>query len=101
MSFGFIDMLSKIQFYVLCGLGGFALVMCIVSSTLILLNHAERNEYAERAQFIQNTVQLEAINTKLIRSAAEASARQNDAQLRDLLASQGISFKVNSSEHGK
>ena len=94
-------MLSKTQFYLLCGLGGFALLMCIVSSTLILLNRSEHTMLVERAQYIQSSVQLENINTKLIHSLAETSAKQNDAQLRDLLASQGISFKVNTQEHAK
>ena len=85
-------MLSKQQFYLLTGLGAAALILAITNIVLFTGNRSAQNEYTTRSQYIQQSLQIEPIYQGLIRGLADLAAKQNDAQLRDLLASQGISF---------
>ena len=85
-------MLNKQQFIVLNGLGVAALVLAISNIVLFNGNRSAQNEFSLRTQTIQQSLQLEPVYQKLIRSLAELSAKHNDTQLRDLLASQGITF---------
>ena len=93
-------MLNTRQYFLLNGLGAVALVLAIVNIVLFTDNRSAQNEYATRAQYIQQSLQLEPVYQSLIRSLAELSAKQNDAQLHDLLASQGISFTFKPSAQG-
>lgn len=85
-------MLNKQQFFLLSGLGAIALVLAITTIVLFNGNRSAQNEFSTRAQYIQQSLQLEPVYQGLIRSLAELSANRNDAQLRDLLAAQGITF---------
>ncbi|MBK9325249.1 MAG: hypothetical protein IPN00_02545 [Hydrogenophilales bacterium] len=85
-------MLNKQQFFLLSGLGAIALVLAITTIVLFNGNRSAQNEFTTRAQYIQQSLQLEPVYQGLIRSLAELSANRNDAQLRDLLAAQGITF---------
>jgi len=87
-------MLGKQQFRLLCGLGCAALLLAGIDIGLVVTNRAAQNEYNARAQYIQQGLQLEPVYQNLIRTLAELSVRQNDAQLRGLLSAQGISFSV-------
>jgi hypothetical protein len=86
--------LNKPQFFLLNGLGVAALVLAISNIVLFNGNRSAQNEFSLRAQTIQQSLQLEPVYQGLIRSLAELSAKHNDAQLRDLLASQGITFSA-------
>lgn len=88
-------MLNKSQFFLLSALGVAALILAVINIVLFTGNRGVQNEFATRAQYIQQTQQLEPLYQSLIRSLAELSAQQNDAQLRELLASQGITFTAN------
>ncbi len=85
-------MLNKQQFILLSSLGSIALVLSVTTIVLFNGNRSAQNEFSTRTQFIQQSLQLEPVYQGLIRSLAELSAKQNDAQLRDLLAAQGITF---------
>lgn len=87
-------MLNKQQFFLLNGLGVVALVLAITNIVLFTGNRSTQNEYSTRAQYIQQSLQLEPVYQGLIRNLAELSVKQNDAQLRELLASQGITFSA-------
>jgi type VI protein secretion system component VasK len=84
--------LNKQQFSLLTGLGAVALLLAITTIVLFNGNRSAQNEFNTRAQYIQQSLQLEPVYQGLIRSLADLSAKQNDAQLRDLLAAQGITF---------
>jgi len=84
--------LNKPQFFVFSGLGVAALILAVIDIVLFNGNRSAQDEFATRAQYIQQSQQLEPLYQGLIRGLAELSAQQNDAQLRELLASQGITF---------
>lgn len=87
--------MTVFQYRVLVALGALALALAIVNAVMFSNNRQAQNELATRGQFIQQSLQLEPLYQSLIKSLADLAAKDNDAQLRDLLASQGISFSAN------
>jgi predicted Holliday junction resolvase-like endonuclease len=58
-------------------------------------DHQVRNlqdEVNQRQKFIQDTVALETLNREIVQALAQLSNKNNDGDLRKLLAAQGISF---------
>ena len=53
-------------------------------------NRTAQAEVASRAQYIQQTAQLEPLYREMVKALAELSIRNNDQELRDMLAKQGI-----------
>jgi len=94
-------MLGKGQFMVLMGLSALVCTLVVANIVLFKGNRDAQNEFSTRTQYIQQTVQLEPIYQGVIRSLAELAAKHNDAQIRQLLASQGISFSVNPTQEAK
>ena len=94
-------MFNKQQFLLLSGLGALALILAITNIVLLTSNRSAQDEFRTRAQYIQQSLQLEPVYQGLIRGLAELAAKQNDPQLRDLLASQGITFTTRQPEAGK
>ncbi|MEF8720318.1 MAG: hypothetical protein V5B35_06875 [Candidatus Accumulibacter necessarius] len=87
--------MTVFQYRVLVVLGALALALAIVNAVMFSNNRQAQNELATRGQYIQQSLQLEPLYQSLIKSLADLAAKDNDAQLRDLLASQGISFSAN------
>jgi hypothetical protein len=57
-----------------------------------------QSEVNQRQKFIMDTVPLEALNRDIVQALAQLSAKNNDDELRNLLATHGISFKVSPSD---
>lgn len=76
-------------------LGAVAIVLALVDAALFNGNRAAQADVNGRAQFIQQSVQLESLYNEMVRALAELSARNNDEQLKALLQSVGITFSVN------
>jgi type VI protein secretion system component VasK len=87
-------MLKPWQFGTLSALAVIALVLVIANVVLFSSNRAAQAEVAGRQQFIQQSVQLETLYQQMVHSLAELSAKNNDAQLKSVLAAQGITFSV-------
>lgn len=85
--------MSILQYRVLVVLGALALALAIVDA-VFSSNRQAQNELATRGQYIQQSLQLEPLYQSLIKSLADLAAKENDSQLRGLLASQGISFSA-------
>ena len=86
--------MSTLQYRALLALGGLTLALAIVNAVMFSSNRQAQNELATRGQYIQQSLQLEPLYQSLIKSLADLAARDDDGQLRDLLASQGISFSA-------
>jgi hypothetical protein len=87
-------MLKPWQFATLSALAVIALVLVIVNVVLFSSNRAAQVDVTGRQQFIQQSVQLETLYQQMVHSLAELSAKNNDAQLKSVLAAQGITFSV-------
>jgi len=69
-------------------------VLAVVDIALFSGNRQQQSQVAVRAQFIQESVQLQGLYQQIIGSLAELSANNNDAQLKAVLADQGITFSA-------
>jgi hypothetical protein len=88
------SMLSRWQFATLSGVAAATLVLAVANIVLFATNRTVQANVQARQQFIQEGVQVEPLYQQLVRSLAELSARNNDAQLKAMLAGQGITFEV-------
>jgi ABC-type transport system involved in cytochrome bd biosynthesis fused ATPase/permease subunit len=88
-------MLKRWQFWLAMGASGLACVLVLANMALFTQNRAAQQAIATRQQYIQQSVQLEALYQQLVKGAAELSARNNDEQLRSVLNAQGITFSRN------
>jgi hypothetical protein len=77
-----------------------AIVLFVVNVVLMERNRSLQGEINLRQQFIQQSVQLEALNRELISAVANLSVRNKDEQLKTILTQQGITFNVAPSSTG-
>lgn len=88
-------MVERKQYLILAILAALSLVLVFANVLLVNLNRAKQSEANERQQFIQQSIQLEGLYQQMIKALAELSAKNNDPQLKNVLAQQGITFSVN------
>ena len=72
-------------------------VLALVVTNIVLAqkNRALAQDYARQQQFVQATVPLDALNKEIVKALVELSAKNQDEQLRSLLASNGITYNFN------
>ena len=57
-------------------------------------NRAVQAELSQRTQYVQQSIQLEALYREIVKALADLSVRSQDKALSDLLASQGITVSA-------
>jgi hypothetical protein len=77
-----------------------ALLASVAAVAFLISNQSLRQEVSERQQTINQALALSQINSRLINSLATIAARDNDDQIRAVLAQQGITFQVNPPQAG-
>lgn len=87
-------MLRNWQFWLLNGLGALTLVLVLTDLLLDSGNRSAQRQVSERAQFIQQSQQLEPIYQGIIKTLADLAAQHQDEPIRELLASQGIRYET-------
>ena len=87
-------MLKKNEFRLLTVLAAVGVLLAIANMILFSQNRAAQAEVGQRAQFIQQTAQLEPLYREMVKALGELTVRNNDTQLRDLLAKQGITVNM-------
>lgn len=87
--------LTRIQFWLTTGLGAVAIILALTNAAFVTHNRARQIEVNGRAQFVQQSAQLESLYNDMVRALAELSARNDDEQLKSLLQGVGITFTVN------
>ncbi len=87
-------MAKKWPYRLLNGLGILAFILVVTNVFLTRQNQSLRMEINERQQYINQSIRLSRLNTEIINSLAELAAAKNDEQLKNLLASHGITFTV-------
>ena len=88
-------MLRRSEYLALLGLAILIVVLVIASVSMILRNRSVQTEIQRNAQFIQQTAQLEVLYREIVKALADLSVKNQDAELRDLLSSHGITVTVN------
>jgi len=90
-----IDLQGPTAFWAATGLAGLSLVLVIVNAVLARSNESARTEVNQRQLSINEWGLEQRQNQDLIQMLAVASARNNNAAIRDLLAKNGVTFTVN------
>ena len=88
------------QGWAVTGIAGLSLVLVVVNGALFLTNRTIQNEINTRQQLINQAVQLERLGQELVNALAGLALRNNDEQLRQLLADQGITLTPGSGPAG-
>ena len=91
---------GKWQGWALTGIAGLSLVLVVVNGALFLVNRTLQNEINTRQQLINQAVQLERLGQELVNALAGLALRNNDQQIRQLLAEQGITLTPGSGPAG-
>jgi len=69
--------------------------VCIVAAVVLsLFNRGLRQDVAERQQTISQALAVSQLNTRLVTALATVAARDNDEQLRTLLARNGVTISA-------
>jgi predicted Holliday junction resolvase-like endonuclease len=76
------------------------LILVVVNILLSLGNQSLRVEVSQRQQFITQSIQLEGLHREIVTTLASIAMKTNDGQLKNLLASQGISLGANPGQAG-
>lgn len=90
-------MLKPWQFVLLTLLGTAALLLAVANAVLFTTNRAVQAEVNSRQQFVQQSVALEGLYRDMAKALAELAVKNNDGQLLQILAAQGINVSVNPS----
>lgn len=87
-------MLTRARFLLLTALSAATLLLSIGNALLFNTNRAMQADIATRGQYIQQSLQLEPVYQNLVGGLARVAAQSQDAQISELLGSQGIGFSV-------
>ena len=88
-------MLKTWQFWVLIALALIAGAMAGTNAVLLIATQKAQAEVAQRAQFVQQSIQLEALSREIVKALADWSVRNQDSAVREMLASHGINVGDN------
>ena len=80
------------KFWALAILVGACVLLTFVNLRLGAGVRDMRTNVAERQQFIAESIPLAHVNNQIIQTLANMSARGNDAAIREMLASHGVTF---------
>jgi hypothetical protein len=70
-------------------------LLLVVGNILLAIDIQQRQaEVNQRQQFINQSIQLSRANQLLINALAQIAAKNGDAEIRDLLAANGITFSI-------
>lgn len=82
------------QFWFLTVGAGLTLLLALVNITLFTVNRSAQAEVAARAQYLQQTTELQGLYRQIAQALGELAVRTNDGQLRDLLANEGLTINA-------
>ena len=88
-------MLSKWQHNLLVGIGALAVLLVIANGVLFTQNRATQASLNRRQAFVQQTVPLEGLYNEIVKSLAQMAVKDNDRQMLNMLAAQGLTITVN------
>ena len=88
-------MLKRLEWLALLAPAALIVVLVIANIVLILSNRSVQSEVQRNTQFIAQTAQLEVLYREIVKALADLSVKNQDAELRGLLANHGITVTVN------
>ena len=88
-------MLQKWEFWTLTTLALLAAIFVVANMLLFTSNRGAQSEVTARQEYIQQSVQLEGLYRDIVKALADLAVRNQDEDLKSLLAAQGISVTIN------
>ena len=88
-------MLKSWQYTVLNAIGVLALLLVLFNAVLFTKNRDLQQQVNARQQYLQQTTALEGLYRDIVKALAELAVSNNDTQLLEMLASQGLNVSVN------
>jgi ABC-type transport system involved in cytochrome bd biosynthesis fused ATPase/permease subunit len=88
-------MLKSWQYTVLNAIGALALLLVLFNAVLFTKNRDLQQQVNARQQYLQQTTALEGLYRDIVKALAELAVSNNDTQLLEMLASQGLNVSVN------
>jgi hypothetical protein len=77
------------------GAAALAILLLLTNMVLVERNRILQAEVSSRAQYIQQTVQLEGLQREIVNAIANLAVRNKDDSLKAILTQQGITINVN------
>jgi hypothetical protein len=87
--------MTRTQYWIVTALAVACMAVTLGTIALGTVNRGRQAEVAQRQQFLQQSVQLEALYREIVRALAELAARNSDEEVRSMLQRHGISYTVN------
>ncbi len=88
-------MLRSWQYTVLNAIGVLALLLVLFNAVLFTKNRDLQQQVNARQQYLQQTTALEGLYRDIVKALAELAVSNNDTQLLEMLAAQGLNVSVN------
>ncbi|MEP6765690.1 MAG: hypothetical protein ABJB66_15350 [Gemmatimonadaceae bacterium] len=90
-------MLTRPQFYTLTGLSSAAVLLFVANASLFAANKSSQYEVNARQAEVQQSVQLQGLQTEIAKALADLAIKSDDKQVFDMLAENGITVTKNAS----
>ena len=87
-------MLKTWQFWTLTAIALLAAIFAVTNMVLFTSNRTAQAEVAGRQDYIQKSIQFEGLYREMIKALADLSVRNQDQELRNLLATHGITVNL-------
>ncbi len=87
-------MLKTWQFWILTVIALLAAVLVVANAMLFTSNRTAQTEVAGRQDYIQKSVQFEGLYREIVKALADLSIRNQDQDLRNLLAAHGVTVTL-------
>lgn len=88
-------MLKSGEFWLLSAIGALALVLVTWNMIMVHRNSSLQGDVNARAQYVQQSVQLQGLYQGIIKTIASLSVRDKDEALKNVLTQEGITVSVN------
>jgi type VI protein secretion system component VasK len=88
-------MLTRAQYFTLTGLGAAAVLLFVTNATLFTLNKSAQSELNARQAEVQQSIQLQGLQTEIAKALADLAIKSDDKQVFDMLAANGITVTKN------
>ena len=87
-------MLTNRQYWTLTAIAAASVVAVVANMSMYLVNRSTQAEISSRAQFLQQTGQLDVLYREMVKALADLSVRNQDKELQELLTKHGITVNV-------
>jgi len=87
-------MLKAWQFWIVTAIALLAAIFVVANTLLFTSNRTAQADIAGRQDYIQKSVQFEGLYREIVKALADLSVRNQDPELRNLLAAHGISVTL-------